>query len=285
MKAPKMVNLAIEETSGVDHPAHLHEGWMVIKAANPAEVNEMVASLIAKHDDSNTEESSTGLGHEGKKEESMPDVTKDAEVAVEETVETPVVEETPATDAPVAEEAAIAVEEAVEAPAAEETPATEDDVLKSAPEAVRNMVEALRKSADESVARAVAAEAELEKSRDAAADAEAIEKAKAWSHLSLDAEVVGKSLRRLAIVDTELAKSIEETLSSVNAQAESANIFAEIGKSATSVAGGSAIDQISALAKSAVAAGDAKTFEQAFANVAGSNPDLYTQYLNEKAGA
>lgn len=32
--ARKMVNLSIEETSGVDHPAHLHEGWLVMKAAS-----------------------------------------------------------------------------------------------------------------------------------------------------------------------------------------------------------------------------------------------------------
>lgn len=279
-KAPKMVNLSIEETSGVDHPAHLHEGWMVIKAANPNEVSEIVASLVAKHDETNTEASDTGSDLEGNKEESMPDQETSAEVAVEETV-APVAEETPA-EAPV-EDAAPAAE-ATEAPA-EEAPASEDDVLKSAPEAVRNMVEALRKSADDAAARAVAAEAELQKSRDAAADAEAIEKAKAWSHLSLDAEVLGKALRRLASVDEDLAKSIEEVLSSVNAQAESANIFAEIGKSAAPVEGVTAIDRISALAKSAVAAGEAKTFEQAFANVAGSNPDLYNQYLTEKAGA
>lgn len=280
-KAPKMVNLAIEETSGVDHPAHLHEGWMVIKAANPSEVNEIVASLVAKSDE--TESSSTGLETEGNKEESMPDLTKSTEEAVEETV-APVADETPA-DAPVAEEAAPAADEAAEAPAAEEAPASEDDVLKSAPEAVRNMVEALRKSADESAARAAAAEAELAKSRDAALDAEAVEKAKAWSHLSLDAEVLGKALRRLASVDADLAKSIEEVLSSVNAQAESANIFAEIGKSAGISEGATAIDQMTSLAKSAVEKGEAKTFEQAFANVAISKPDLYNQYLNEKAGA
>lgn len=280
-KAPKMVNLAIEETSGVDHPAHLAEGWMVIKAANPSEVNEIVASLVKS--DEQTESSSTGLETEGNKEESMPDLTKNTEAAVEETV-APVVEETPA-DAPVAEEAAPAVEEAPEAPAVEEAPTTEEDVLKSAPEAVRNMVEALRKSASDADARAVAAEAELQKSKDAALDAEAIEKAKAWAHLSLDAEVVGKALRRLASVDSDLAKSIEETLSSVNAQAESANIFAEIGKSAAPAEGALALDRMTALAKSAVEAGEAKTIEQAFANVAVSNPDLYNQYLSEKAGA
>lgn len=282
MKAPKMVNLSIEETSAVDHPAHLHEGWMVIKAANPNEVSEIVATLIAKSD-AQTETPSNGLGTEGNKEESMPDLTKNAEEQVKETVAL-VAEETPA-EALVAEEAAPAVDAEPEAPAAEEAPVSEDDVLKSAPEAVRNMVEALRKSADENAARAVAAEAELTKSRDAAADAEAIEKAKAWSHLSLDAEVLGKALRRLASVDEDLAKSIVAVLASVNAQAESANIFAEIGKSAVPAEGVTAIDRISVLAKRAVEKGEAKTFEQAFANVAGSNPDLYSQYINEKAGA
>lgn len=37
--ARKMVNLSIEETSGVDHPAHLHEGWLVMKAASIEEVD------------------------------------------------------------------------------------------------------------------------------------------------------------------------------------------------------------------------------------------------------
>lgn len=39
----KMVNLDIEETSGVDHPAHLHEGWLVMKAAPRDEVEKAMA--------------------------------------------------------------------------------------------------------------------------------------------------------------------------------------------------------------------------------------------------
>jgi hypothetical protein len=31
----KLAELTVRETSGVDHPAHLHEGWMVIKEAVP----------------------------------------------------------------------------------------------------------------------------------------------------------------------------------------------------------------------------------------------------------
>lgn len=40
-----MVNLAIEETSGVDHPAHLHEGWLVMKAADPQDVEKAMKAM------------------------------------------------------------------------------------------------------------------------------------------------------------------------------------------------------------------------------------------------
>jgi hypothetical protein len=36
----KLAELVINETSGVDHPAHLHEGWLVIKSAAEAAVAE-----------------------------------------------------------------------------------------------------------------------------------------------------------------------------------------------------------------------------------------------------
>lgn len=36
----KLAELVINETSGVDHPAHLHEGWLVIKSAADAAVVE-----------------------------------------------------------------------------------------------------------------------------------------------------------------------------------------------------------------------------------------------------
>ena len=39
-----MVNLSIEETSGVDHPAHLHEGWLVMKAADSDDVRKAMQS-------------------------------------------------------------------------------------------------------------------------------------------------------------------------------------------------------------------------------------------------
>jgi hypothetical protein len=36
----KMVNIDVVETSGVDRPAHGHEGWVVLKSAGPAKAHQ-----------------------------------------------------------------------------------------------------------------------------------------------------------------------------------------------------------------------------------------------------
>jgi vesicle coat complex subunit len=143
------------------------------------------------------------------------------------------------------------------------------------------MVEDLRKAKEEAEAKAEQAEATLQQQREEVEDAEAIEKARAWSHLNLDAEVVGKAIRRLNSVDAELAKSIEDVLSSVNAQAESSDIFAEIGKS-VNLTNEDAYGRMTIMAKSLVDAGKVTSIEAGIASVAGSNPELYSQYLAEK---
>jgi hypothetical protein len=153
-------------------------------------------------------------------------------------------------------------------------PKEEEDYMKSAPTSVVKMITDLKKQADE-------ATAELRKEREARADAQSVEKAKGWANLNLNAEKVGPALRRLSETDSELAKSVEEILSSVNAQAESASIFAEIGKSAD-FKSGNAYERMTTLAKSAVDEGASKSMAQAISDVALQNPDLYSQYLSEK---
>ena len=259
----KMVNLAIEETSGVDHPAHLHEGWLVMKSASESEVQRVLDKSLTK-EDSTMEDMKT---------------TEATEVKVEKTVE----EELAMAQARIAElEAKLAEKE--QKPEVEvemamnedsmEPKKEEEDYMKSAPTSVVKMITDLKKQAEE-------ATAELRKERVARADAQSVEKAKGWANLNLNAEKVGPALRRLSETDSELAKSVEEILSSVNAQAESASIFAEIGKSAD-FKSGNAYERMTTLAKSAVEEGVAKSFEQALADVATKNPDLYSQYLSEK---
>ena len=258
-----MVNLAIEETSGVDHPAHLHEGWLVMKSASESEVQRVLDKSLTK-EDSNMEDTKT---------------TEATEVKVEKTVE----EELAMAQARIAElEAKLAEKEQkpeMEVEMAMNEDSTEpkkeeEDYMKSAPTSVVKMITDLKKQAEE-------ATAELRKEREARADAQSVEKAKGWANLNLNAEKVGPALRRLSETDSELAKSVEEILSSVNAQAESASIFAEIGKSAD-FKSGNAYERMTTLAKSAVEEGVAKSMAQAIADVASKNPDLYSQYLSEK---
>ena len=251
----KMVNLNIEETSGVDYPAHLHDGWLVMKAANPSDVQTVLESSVSKED-------SVSESIENRLEEALELLTK-AEERIAELEEA-------------TEEVA---EETTEAPA-EEAPVEEEDVMKSLPEPVQKAFESLRKQAEEAQAKADEATTVLHKEREAHADAEAIEKARGWSHLSLDAQEVGPALRRLAQIDESLAKSVTEVLESVNAQAESADIFAEIGR--TTGISGNAFSQLESMAKSAVSEGKASTVEQALADLAVAEPSLYAQYLNEK---
>lgn len=250
----KMVNLNIEETSGVDYPAHLHDGWLVMKAANPSDVQTVLESSVSKED-------SVSESIENRLEEALELLTKAEERIAE------------------LEEATEEVAEETEAPA-EEAPVEEEDVMKSLPEPVQKAFESLRKQAEEAQAKADEATTVLHKEREAHADAEAIEKARGWSHLSLDAQEVGPALRRLAQIDESLAKSVTEVLESVNAQAESADIFAEIGR--TTGISGNAFSQLESMAKSAVSEGKASTVEQALADLAVAEPSLYAQYLNEK---
>lgn len=252
-KAKKMVNLSIEETSGVDHPAHLHEGWLVMKSANESDVQRVFDDSLNKEDSSmenNIEEQlQKALEALAKAEARIEELESMQKSALED--EQKVVVETP------------------------------EDLLKSAPESVIKMVEDLRKAKEDAEAMAEVVVEELQKQRDETQDAEAIAKASEWTHLNLDAEFVGKALRRLGSVDAELAKSVEDVLSSVNAQAESSDIFAEIGKS-VNVNADDAYGQMTIMAKSLVDSGQAKSLEAGIAQVAVASPELYSQYLAEK---
>lgn len=245
--ARKMVNLAINETSGVDHPAHLSEGWLVMKAADPAAVEAAI------------EKSMSG---------EVPMTVEEQLAAAQERI---------------AELEGQVAKHAGETPEDVEPAEPEvDDLVKAAPEPVRKMIEDMQKAADEAVAKAAAAEETLRKERGERLDAEAVAKAATdFEALGLDAEQVGPTLRRLTEADPDLAKAVETALLAANAKVESADIFTELGKSATRGFSG-AEEKATAMAKSAVESGAADTFEQALAGVWKNNPDLYNEHLAEK---
>jgi hypothetical protein len=274
-----MTNLLIEETSGVDHPAHLHEGWLVVKASNTATVAEVEASL-PKLMEAGMSEATEQIVEETKAEDAEQKM--DGEEYESKQVE----EELAMAQARIAElEARIAELEASMDMADE----MEDMEPMEGAEMMEESVVALAKSAPEDVRKAIVemakakaqAEAALVKEREDRADEAAIVKAReTFKHLNLEAEKVGPALRRLAGIDADLAKSVEDALIAADAQNESADIFTEVGKGYAPK--GDAIERMTSLAKAAVAEGKAATVEQALAAVAIENPALYNDYLNEK---
>jgi hypothetical protein len=279
-KAPKLIRLAIDETSGVDHPAHLSEGWLVMKSTSSEEIEAVIDSLT----DNTTKEDSVS--------EENTVVTEDAAVA-----------EAPVAEAVETESPAVAPEEtetekakAVKADPMAQMPDESDADYKKRMKKMEDekeekvmhekkpmekSVESFEKAISFEKARADEAVALLQKERDERADEVAIAKAKNWNNLPLEAEKVGPALRRLSQIDEELAKSIEGILEAVNTQAKTSNLFAEIGKSVDSSAV-NAYDRLTALAKAAFESGVAPSIEVAMADAALANTDLYKQYLTEK---
>ena len=247
-QARKMVNLSIEETSGVDHPAHLSEGWLVMKAANATDVADLIDTSLT-----------TEKGVPMTVEEQLAEANAKIETLTK------------------------ALDEKATAPA---EPVVEEDateaLIKSLPEPVRKMLADAETTAAEAVAKAADAEQALAVEKAASADREAIEKAKAsLGSLGLDPAEVGPTLRRLHETDPDLAKSVEQVLVAANAKVESADIFSEIGKSA-GFRSTDSMEKATAMAKAAVAAGASPTVEQALADVWMKNPDLYAAHNNEQ---
>lgn len=268
--ARKMVNLSIEETSGVDHPAHLHEGWLVMKAASEDAVTVALDSVeVETPSDDQDKSTEEDVVEETTIEKADKPSYEDLEMALKK-----------------AEERISEMEKemgSMKEPkkAAEDAPDDEEDMMKSAPESVRKAYEAMQKAVDDAKAQADVAETELRKERAERADAEAIVKARtAFAALGLDADQVGPALRRLADNDSDLAKSVEDVLTAANAKVESADIFSEIGKSTRP--SGSVYEKAEAMAKAAVVDGKHSTIEQALTDVFTSDGELYKSYLAEQ---
>ena len=271
--ARKLVKLAIKETSGVDHPAHLHDGWVVMKSANPADADavldeirstEIVDKALADSD-SVVETETTDV-----------DTTKAAN-AVLETIthfqKEEIMSETLGVNAP---EVVIVADDA-----------TNDAVIKAMPASIRKMLEdsaasaaAATATAEQALAKAAASEEALIAERNARADEAAVIKAAAWSNLTLDPSTVGPALRRLSESDPDLASEVVKALDSANAVAVADSVFTEIGGD-TAPDPDSAFGEVDALAKARVADGKATTYAEAIMAVAQENPSLYERHLKE----
>lgn len=248
--ATKLVGLTVSETSGVDHPAHLTEGWLVMKQAGAVGARQVPGHLVRTGD----------VMPEPTAAERMAALTKANEEL------TAKVE---------------ALTKALDAAKPHVEP-TEDDLVKAAPPAVRTLLEKARKAEADAVAKAAAAEAEVQKAKDLALDAEAVTKAAPFKDLGLEPKEIGPALRQLGLVNADLAKSVEKALTAAKEQVKTASLFKSVGVDGETIRGGNTYGQMLSVAKAAVAAGNAKTVEQAMATIPDTNPELYASYLEEK---
>lgn len=229
--AGKLTQLDIGETSGVDHPAHLAEGWMLMKSKDGA-FAARVAELLK---DSTKECQSCGAAvpngdaycPECGNKADGGDMEKAGSLDRLRTLHKAIGE--------LISEGGEMSDDAVK-----ETEVTDDEMLKSVPPAVRDLI--LKERAErETLA------TELAKERELRATEEAIAKAAGWSGLGIDATEFGPSLAKLRTLDAELAKSFEDVLDGAHTVVETSNLFKSVGRDAP--AEGSAQGKLDALTK------------------------------------
>lgn len=256
------MDIDIAETSGVDHPAHLTEGWMIRKSVDAATVNKLFGLP-----DTTQEEGAT-----------MP--TKD-----ESKVEAP-----------------DATAEEVDAPEVEKADKTKDDKIKELQAEVLALKASLKKDAgeEEDVTKSVdlpdavkaefakqagelkKAREDFEKERDARLDEQAITKSRTeYTALAVQHEDVAPAMRRLP---EDLRKSVETALKAADAQLAEAGIFKEVGKTEADGQGETALAQLNKAAEKLLADGAVKSAAEGFTKALDANPELYTRYLNESVG-
>jgi len=280
MGARKMVKLKVDETSGVDHPAHLEEGWIVMKAANKgANVSKLSKKAEEMDDDEIGAEKAKKMPKFIQDKIDARDDDEDMDKAEDEDEDMDKADEDEDVDfeamfAKMKSERDLYKGKYEEMEKEHGSSYDEDEEMeKAAPAPVRAM---LKKARDE----AQTARTALRKEVDARRDRDYVAKAACWTALSIKPEELGRTLRKTADLNAQLAETIIEALASANAQAEAANIFAELGSTARPDSG-NAYSRMTKMAKAAVEAGDHKTVEQAISSLIVTHPELYEAYRAE----
>lgn len=285
-RSRKLVSLEVEETSGVDRAAHLHDGFLVMKSAT--DTNRIKTQLLK------------ALGQS--KEDNLSD-QEQIDLAIAKAVgeyEETVTNLEAALSAAQAQAADLAAKleeitsmQSEEMSAEADTEKTEmlDEVEMAMHEMPDEMKKSIRAMPAEHVAifakafkaqrdEVLAATEEIRKERDTRLDSEAIAKSKeTFANVGIDHDVIAPALRRLALTDEILAKAVEGVLASAEGQMSESGLLKEMGTSSTS--NPTVLDEAKALAKSLVENGTVKTVEQGIENVLDSNPDLAKRYFME----
>jgi hypothetical protein len=155
--------------------------------------------------------------------------------------------------------------------------------LEDLPEEMRTEVQQLWKSHKEAVEKAAKLEEVLKAERDERLQKEFIAKAASeYGELKADSKELGVILKSLHEANPEVAAKMEEVLKSANETIKNADVFQEIGTSASGSSGGNAWSKIEQMADSLVQKSDKPLSKAAAIDfVMKQNPSLYAEYTNE----
>jgi hypothetical protein len=204
-------DIDVGETSGVDYPAHLEDGWLLMKSRGDVEtlLKEATATCadcgatVAKGDAFCSECGTAQTEGEGTMANMPEEVAKFL------------------TDSKAPAEVASAITKAFAPAAPVELKNERAELLKSLPAPVRKML-------TEAEDRTAKLEKQLAIETEQRETAQAIEKAASWSHV-LNADEFGPVLRKLR-ADAEIAEAVEAVLDKAQAIASESQLFRSLGK-------------------------------------------------------
>jgi hypothetical protein len=303
-KQRKLTNLEVLETSGVDNAAHLHDGFLVMKSAEDKQqvTAQLLYALGKSKEDNLTENNQVNLTKAEYEDkiasleaalEAAQSQAKDLADKLEEISEmSEGSEEVEAgyrmkgdmTDKEEHGDKAMDMDK-------EEMDKEEDEVemaMQDMPKELYKSVVNLPIDQRSTFVKAFQAQqTEIQKAselvakeRDIRLDAEAVNKSKnEFQNVGIDHEVVAPALRRLELQDEFLAKTVREVLTAADAQVSESGLMKEYGTATTST--GTVFDEATALAKSLVDNGSAKTIEQGIDMVLDTNRELAKRYYEE----
>jgi rubrerythrin len=297
--AGRLDGLDIHETSGVDHPATLEEGWLLMKSADNGltrEVEELLKAATktcpscgatVPSADSYCPDCGAGMKKSTESVQArvsrlqalykaLGDVVTKRGTSKSEGGE--MSNELPDIVREFLEKAEAPEEvlKAIESIGAKTEPAgTEDELLKGVPEAVRTLLETERSQREELQKSVETMVAEKE-------TAEAIAKARGWAHVGLDPQDFGATLQKLRKLDPEVAAGVEKVLDGAETLASNSALFSSIGKSLPATSG--AENRLDALAKDHMSKASDTDYASAYSKVLETEEGakLYAESLREK---
>lgn len=285
MPSKKMVDLDVFETSGVDHPAHLHEGFAVMKSGDPTTARALWSALGKdKRMTAANARQAPAAKTAAPAAPAEADMSKAVDEAVQKAIDgklQPILDQIAAgwkalreyaestdTEVPTAEAAA------PDAAAGQVLAAENAELLKAMPDAVRLLIEKSNAAVAKAQADAQEARSEVTKERELRLDREAISKSEAtFGNLALNHGEVAPALRRLEVASPEVAKSITELLTATNAQLDGNALLKEFG-TAKGAPTGDAMTQVVTKAQALVSEGKFDNINLAKAHVFETEPAL-----------